>query len=348
MSGKKLSIDETTMHERLDETYLRSPVVEFDDPAGVKIIVFSDHHRGQKDGADDFLKCKPAYHAALGWYLESGFTLLLLGDVEDLWECRPERVCNAYVDTLELERKFADDNRLVRIAGNHDDEWLNPASVRKYLGKYLNMPAGSESSVPLSHLIKLRKPDGKPYGELFFAHGHQGTFDSEQISWLSRFFVRYVVRPFQRITKYRSTTPAKDFTLRQAHEIIMHNWAAKKERFIFITGHTHHPVFDSVTHEALLRENLEKAVTNEEKAEARAKLEWDLAAADGVGSTLPGDRSGFFNSGCCAFSDGDITGIEIEHDEIRLVRWPDDFGAPAKKILSSGKLSAIFDRQENG
>lgn len=29
----------------------------------------------------------------------------------------------------------------------------------------------------------------------------------------------------------------------------------------------------------------------------------------------------YFNTGCCCFSDGDITGIEIEGDSIRLVKW---------------------------
>ncbi len=57
----------------------------------LKLIAFSDHHRGQNDGADDFRPCKAAYHAALGYYLEAGFTLYLLGDVEELWECQPKK-----------------------------------------------------------------------------------------------------------------------------------------------------------------------------------------------------------------------------------------------------------------
>jgi hypothetical protein len=30
----------------------------------------------------------------------------------------------------------------------------------------------------------------------------------------------------------------------------------------------------------------------------------------------------YFNTGCCSFGDGDITGLEISDGEIRLVRWP--------------------------
>ena len=29
----------------------------------------------------------------------------------------------------------------------------------------------------------------------------------------------------------------------------------------------------------------------------------------------------YFNSGCCCFRDGDITGIEITHEKISLVKW---------------------------
>ncbi|MBL7747421.1 MAG: metallophosphoesterase, partial [Chitinophagaceae bacterium] len=32
-------------------------------------------------------------------------------------------------------------------------------------------------------------------------------------------------------------------------------------------------------------------------------------------------KPGYFNTGCCCFSDGDITGIEISGGCIRLVKW---------------------------
>src|SRR6266540_2450137 len=52
----------------------------------LRVVVFSDLHRGARDGADDFQRCEPAYSAALDWYLERGYELFLLGDVEELWE----------------------------------------------------------------------------------------------------------------------------------------------------------------------------------------------------------------------------------------------------------------------
>jgi hypothetical protein len=54
-------------------------------------------------------------------------------------------------------------------------------------------------------------------------------------------------------------------------------------------------------------------------------------------------RRCYFNSGCCAFEDGDITGIEIADGWIRLVRWPDDAGNPKPKILESAALNEVFE-----
>ena len=30
----------------------------------------------------------------------------------------------------------------------------------------------------------------------------------------------------------------------------------------------------------------------------------------------------YFNTGCCSFPDGDVTGLELADGAIRLVRWP--------------------------
>ena len=45
-------------------------------------VLFSDHHRGARDRSDDFARTEQTYHTALGYYIEEGFKLALLGDVE--------------------------------------------------------------------------------------------------------------------------------------------------------------------------------------------------------------------------------------------------------------------------
>ena len=307
--------------------------------------------KGQKDKADDFYRCKSAYHAAMAYYYHLGFTLVLVGDVEELWECRPKKVVRAYADTLALEEKFAKDDRYLRIWGNHDDYWEKPKAVRKLLGEDVYRSEVQEG-------VRLVVMDNdQRLGELFLTHGHQGTTASEKMAWISKPFVRYIWRNFQRVTGYRSTTPAKDFQLRRTHGLAMHQWADSKEKLILIAGHTHHPVFMARSHEDVVleelsskRKELEGSLDADagrklehEIAELNAELEWVLAKSDDVETRFDKDlKPCYFNTGCCSFSDGDITGVEIEGDAIRLVRWPDDTGAPKKKVLVEDRLSDTF------
>ena len=43
-----------------------------------RIIIFSDHHRGAKNGADDFMKAETSYLAALDHYFENKFQYISL------------------------------------------------------------------------------------------------------------------------------------------------------------------------------------------------------------------------------------------------------------------------------
>ena len=58
---------------------------------------------------------------------------------------------------------------------------------------------------------------------------------------------------------------------------------------------------------------------------------------------IPIDPPCYFNTGCCCFGDGDVTGIEIADGEIRLVRWPNDEGEPLPKVLASEKLANVLE-----
>src|SRR5688572_20608242 len=49
------------------ETFRDAPVVDVD-PAEERLVIFSDHHKGARDGADDFAGCEENYAAALGYY----------------------------------------------------------------------------------------------------------------------------------------------------------------------------------------------------------------------------------------------------------------------------------------
>jgi predicted phosphodiesterase len=332
------------------------------DARTAKIILFSDHHRGLRNGADDFRLSEQAYHAALAYYFNMGYTLILLGDVEELWEEHPEPVVEKNKYSFSLERQFHEANgqRYFRLWGNHDDEWRDENRVQKLLQKYY----GTKPLQVREGLHLVVKDEGRELGRIFLTHGHQGTKDSDfqlnpsgnQTAGMAKWAVHNLLRNFQRITKIPTNTPARDFDLTDRHDLAMYAWAAAQKGRILITGHTHKPVFAAedyltrLTRELatvenewrLLPENLDLQT---KLSEISAEIEW-LKARQKKAEDKPGlglnPKPCYFNTGCCSFSDGDVTGIEIAEGMIRLVRWPDDNGKPLPKILQERDLRGIF------
>ena len=176
--------------EGLDRAFADPHVTERElDLEHDRLVIFSDHHRGARDGADDFWRCERAYRAALGYYLEEGHRLFLLGDVEELWENVPRDVLAAYGDTLALEREFYELGRLERFWGNHDDAWRHADAVKAHFER--DFPG-----LVIHEALKLHATrGGAAVGLFFLVHGHQGTLDSDRFGGLSRLVVRYGWRP---------------------------------------------------------------------------------------------------------------------------------------------------------
>lgn len=316
-----------------------------------RLIIMSDHHRGARDGADDFWRCERSYHAALGYYGELGYRLVLLGDVEELWENRPAEVLEKYERTLELEREFHEDGRLDRYWGNHDDLWRHEGEVEKHLSKAF-FPG---LVVHEARVLEAYEGDQR-VGTFFFAHGHQGTLESDKFSFVSRLFVRYGWRPLQRKFNMASTTPARDFVLRANHDEAMFEWANGRgpEKPVLIAGHTHRPVFSTPEATSLRSpEDVDAELTQLRDAAEEGKppdpRRADLRAEFELVSTPPyGDPPKemplpcYFNTGCCSYGDGDITGLEIADGEIRLVRWLNDKYEPRKQDLATRTLRDVF------
>ena len=311
----------------LDAALKRATEQRFD-PSRDRIAIFSDHHKGVGDAADDFRRCEHAYTSALGYYLEAGYRLFVLGDSEELWEEHAEEVIERYRDVLELEAQFVRrGNGLERFFGNHDDQWASRKEVAKHLGGVLG-----DITVREALRLTVERP-GKQPGTLFFVHGHQGTAESDRWGPFSRLFVRHVWRPIQRRTGYSATTPSRSYTLRAKHDRAMFEWARTQgSGLVLIAGHTHRPVFARSKPDppptrpiAELEEALRLANAGGDAAAAaqvRAELEYALTGRRRPDQALEVSPPCYFNTGCCSFPDGDITGLEIADGQIRLVRWP--------------------------
>jgi len=329
----------------------------FDDPAteeqgldldSARLVIFSDLHKGDRDPADDFRHSERAYQAALGYYLEQGHTLLTLGDVEELWKFGPGEVLKAYSQSLELEGEFHRKGRYLRFWGNHDDLWRYPDAVSKKLDRFY-------SGIKVREALKLRVMGaGEELGLIFIVHGHQGTLESERFAWFSKLVVRYLWRPLQRRIGATATTPATDWNLRQRHEAAMFTWAkSHPSKPLMIAGHTHRPIFGTsrppkpeIRPVEEIERDLQEARAHPENrdriADLRAELEWTEADARRGPPPIPIEPPCYFNTGCCCFPDGDVTGLEIVQGKIRLVRWPSDDEKPEVKVLVEDDLRNVL------
>ena len=335
----------------------RGLIIPFN-PSTDQFIIFSDQHRGAKNGADDFASAEPNYLAALDHYYTNNFFFISLGDSEELWENSLIKVKKYNTATFEKEKLFIQQDRFVKVFGNHDLFWDNDPlagwqlkniygqEVKVYAGVVLELlvtgpsllvsESHSSGSVPLTtHHSPLT---------IFLTHGHQGDASSDG-NWLSKFFVARIWAPLQAYLRINPNTPAYDISLKTKHNQLMYEWSSQQENLLLITGHTHQPVFESFTHLERLYNNLLIARNNKD-IKAIAEIEDELTRRRQDYITISGDyrnmRPTYFNSGCCCFSDGDITGIEIADGCIRLIKWKLENGVSKRSVLEERLISTLI------
>lgn len=327
-----------TLLEKVSQQYKR-PLRASD-----RYIIFSDHHKGARNKADDFLPCEHTYLAALDYYLTEGYTLIILGDAEELWEEKARDVTAAYQNIFLSEARFYKENRYIRVYGNHDDLWRYPNQVKKHLDPFF-----PGIQVQDGILFEYNGHDGFS-GELFLTHGHQGTLDSDVLAWFSRIWLPFY-REFQNLTGLGKTTPAKDACLRADHDTKMYRWTRTQPGKLLIVGHTHRPIWSSRTHlekllnqlYALRQKNIEEpsAETEAEIVDLKTEIKRREAKYPPCTDTIK-TRPSYFNTGCCRFEDGDITGIELDNGHIRLIKWTKGGPEFSRRSLEEMPLSELF------
>ena len=113
---------------------------------------------------------------------------------------------------------------------------------------------------------------------------------------------------------------------------------------LLITGHTHQPVFESLTLLEYLYKQLQAAERDKNMAdieELKKKIGYSERAFAAVAVDYLTMKPVYFNSGCCCFSDGDITGIEIANGSIRLIKWTSIDHAPQRFVLEERSLKEL-------
>ena len=319
----------------------RGLLVPFDITTG-KFIIFSDQHKGARNGADDFALCEPNYLDALDYYYQQGYHLVALGDCEELWENLTHSVLKHHKPSFASEAKFIPKNAFIKIFGNHDLYWSNDP----FAPLLLKQAYGYD--VPVYEGVVLQTIIGNRTVHIFCTHGHQGDAVSDG-NWFSKFFISRIWAPLQSYLKINPNTPAYDASLKTLHNNIMYQWSAEQKNLFLITGHTHQPLFESLTHlERLCRQLLFAQRLND--AEMTRSLEKEITLRRFQYKNVAEDylslKPTYFNTGCCCFSDGEITGIELEQNCFRLIKWKRKDGSSQRVILEETPLEELLQQED--
>ncbi len=297
-------------------------------------VFMSDLHMGNGSSRDDLAGNRTLIESLLEFfYLENGYTLILNGDIEDLNKFTLGSIRRAWPRLLEIFDRFALRGRLRKVVGNHDYDLL---LEKKY-------------PWPLYQGLVLR------WGmhRFFVFHGHQASSLYVKFDHVSAFLVRYFVKPLH----IRNTGVSKDSRRRFRTEKQIYR-AARDLGVAAVTGHTHRPLFESLskydnirlTLEGLINLYIDASGPEKEALEQQIRVYRDelrkLASASekskktqSLYSSDPYLIPCIFNSGCATGKHG-ITALEIQGGKISLVYWVS--GSKSRPYI----ISEALDRTE--
>ncbi len=228
--------------DRLDDAYTTAPVEEFDDDA--RYVFLSDAHRGDGSAHDEFAKNSNTFLVALDHYLAEGFTLVELGDSDDLWEFQYRYILRAHAPVWDRIRRFHELGRYRRLYGNHDHQLSDPGFVRRELDAVRDPATGRREAFlrGLQPLPALRLRRRGTRDEILAVHGHQGDFSNDQ-NW------RVTMTTFRLFWKYlhmfgihSPTSPVRNSFKRHKVERNYTRWI-RRTGIPLICGHTHRERF---------------------------------------------------------------------------------------------------------
>ena len=281
-----------------------------------RIVIFSDLHMGDGGRNDDFLPYADMFAQVLeDYYYKKGYTLVLNGDVEELQKYSLDKIHRQWSSIYEIFNKFHREQRLYKIAGNHDSKLLSFAH--------------DKLRYPLLDALRLNYRGD----EILIFHGHQFSMMYESFNEILGFALRYVAKTLH--IKNRSTahnSRRRWVVEKRAYEF------SRNSRVLSILGHTHRPLFESMSKVDSLIFEIERVcrqyVDQNEKPggdieariielkkeltrlQERKKKEAFISQLYSKGLIVPC----LFNAGCVIGGRG-MTAIEIAGDTISLVNW---------------------------
>ena len=304
------------IYRQLDELYESSKKIKCTE--GSKFVIFSDLHMGDGSSKDDFKQNADIFKSAISnYYLKKGYHLILNGDVEELQRFSLKKIMKSWEDVYDIFRKFKIENKLFKIMGNHD------------LG--LCLPLKNKPEFQLHHSITLQSE----FGDILIFHGHQASMTYKKLNKIVGYTLKYLANPL----RIRNYSVAHDSRKQYTIEKRVYHHASFRKR-VSVIGHTHRPLFESLTKAERLKYKIEQLCRVHMKAKDRNKksikkiikshkkeLKKIFSHQSNVNFHSNIYHSIFhvpclFNSGCVIGKRG-MTCLEIEEQNISLVHWFD-------------------------
>jgi predicted phosphodiesterase len=297
-----------------------------------RIVILSDLHMGDGSANDDLRENGELLATVIDrHYLAGGSTLVLNGDVEDLQKFHLKRIRAAWGPLFAIFDRFAREGRLHKIYGNHDEDLLE----------------SSRYPYPLRPGIRLEW--GKR--RLYAFHGHQASGFFVKHNAISGAVIRYVFHTLG----IRNRSPSQDSNRRYGIEKKIYEFS-RTTGVVSVIGHTHRPLFESLSKYDRLRNEIERLCLEYCDADAARKAEIEETVAvyrEEFGRMGRRDkRRGrslygrdiilpcLFNSGSAVGKKG-VTAIEIEGERISLAYWFEEGKARRYLQLKAGSAAAM-------
>lgn len=335
-------MSEYLVNETLFSLYQRAPRRNIGDSD--KFVIFSDLHMGNGSSLDDFLWNSELFSKILkDYYLPQDYTLILNGDIEELQKFSLLQVKGRWKDLYQIFSLFHRNSGFIKLLGNHDAELSLESrgegggrgtgdEIAEGLSKNDGGKRGTEEiHIEIGESICLQYKEN----DILIFHGHQASMYIQRFNKLNGWLLHNIVRPL-RIRNYSvSHDSRKQYKIeRRVYDF------SRRNKIISIIGHTHRPLFESLSKIDALKYRIEHslrqyAVSRGDKKDRIAEeirgYKEELSSIY-KGHREYGLRSGLynleimvpslFNSGCVIGKRG-ITGIEIAGGMISLIHWFD-------------------------
>lgn len=296
--------------QNLDDLYKRTDSVELPE---LPIVIFSDFHLGDGSIKDDFSHNSALTMAALEEYYRMGYILILNGDVEELQKFELTKIMNRWKSLYSIFDRFEKEGRLIRLVGNHD----------------LALLLSEDFGVQVRESILFKRGED----EIFIFHGHQASRRYAMYNEYVGLLLKYLVSPLP----VRNISVSHDNRKKKKLEERVYSYSIRKG-LLSIIGHTHRPLFESLSKTDYVKYNIERLCRQYAISESsqRSLIESEIQdLKKHLVRTLPDKKKDFgsiyhgdfvvpcmFNSGCVLGKRG-ISCIELNRNDISLHYWFD-------------------------